>query len=150
MTRKPEFSLIAAPSSDEAALLGRAHAAARRSHSPYSKIRVGAALRTETGGIFDGTNVENSSYGLTICAERSAVAAAVAAGERNFDLLAVFSSDVDRIVPCGACLQVLAEFCTDLRILLEAGSGEVFEASLSALLPVTFTFEGGRTGEDRG
>lgn len=92
-------------------LVDAAVKAAARSYSPYSRFPVGAALLAESGQVIRGCNVENSSYGLTICAERTAVAAAVAAGHRRFKALAVAGGHGSPAKPCGACLQVLAEFC---------------------------------------
>lgn len=109
-----------------------------QAYAPYSKFQVGAALLTETGRVFTGCNVENASYGLTICAERSAVFAAVAEGERNFTDLVVASPG--GVMPCGACLQVLSEFSDELRIfLLNAQDPEkIIETSLDELLPRRF------------
>jgi cytidine deaminase len=101
-------------------LIAAAKAAQRRAHAPYSKFRVGAALLTKSGKIFTGVNVENASYGLTICAERVAVTKAVSEGHRKFAAIAVVAPSA-ALSPCGACRQVLAEFgemvviCTDSR-----------------------------------
>lgn len=120
------------------ALLGAALRARAQAYAPYSKFAVGAALLTESGETFTGCNVENASFGLTICAERAAVFAAVAAGQRHFQLLAVAASG--GAAPCGACRQVLAEFALDLHILLvDADRPEVItEVNLSELLPKVF------------
>ena len=100
-------------------LVKQAIAAAENSHSPYSKFRVGAALLAEDGSIFCGTNVENASYGLTICAERSAFFAAVTAGYRKFTAIAIVATGATPPAPCGACRQVMAEFCSgDFEIVL--------------------------------
>lgn len=109
-----------------------------QAYAPYSKFQVGAAILTETGRIISGCNVENASYGLTICAERSAIFTAVAEGERNFTDLVVASPG--GVMPCGACLQVLAEFCDELKIfLLDAHNPEkIVETSLDQLLPKRF------------
>ena len=94
-------------------LFKEAEKAALQSYSPYSHFRVGAALLTEEGKIYTGTNVENRSFGLTICAERSAVVSAVSSGERRFIALAIATPDSDTPVgPCGACRQVISEFMT--------------------------------------
>jgi cytidine deaminase len=92
-------------------LLKCAVKAMEKSYSPYSSFRVGAALQADDGTIFLGSNVENASYGLTICAERVALTSAVVAGRRRFKALAVVADGRDTPYPCGACLQVLVEFC---------------------------------------
>jgi len=96
---------------DIANLLKGAARAAENAYCPYSQFRVGAAVLAADGTIFTGCNVENASYGLTICAERNAIWAAVAAGCREFQALAVVTSSGDTPYPCGACGQVIAEFC---------------------------------------
>lgn len=100
-------------------LISLAAAAAAHAHCPYSGFRVGAALLTKDGRVFTGVNVENASYGLTLCAERSAVSTAITAGAREFETMAIVASRERMTPPCGACRQVLAEFCRpDLRIVL--------------------------------
>jgi len=97
------------PSRDE--LLSQARTVADRAYAPYSRFRVGAALRTVTGEVYTGVNMENRSYGLTICAERGAVQRAVADGHTRFSEIAVVCPDADQpTAPCGACRQVLSEF----------------------------------------
>ena len=123
----------------EAAML-----AARRSYSPYSQFAVGAALLTDGGKVYTGCNVENASYGMTICAERVAVLKAVSEGHRKFKALAVVGGRGKAVPPCGACLQVLAEFCgPDFPIYLaplsEATSKKIDCLSLKELLPLAFT-----------
>ena len=114
-----------------------ARAAQARAYAPYSKFRVGAALEAIDGTVFSGCNVENASYGLTICAERAALCAAVSAGVQRFRR-AVVVSDVDPpAAPCGACRQVLAEFGLDLPI-EGIGSTRRVTWRLSELLPVAF------------
>lgn len=119
-------------------LLAAAGRAQRNAHAPYSKFRVGAALLTNTGKIFTGCNVENTSYGLTNCAERTAVFKAVSEGHRKFKAIAVVAPS-DALSPCGACRQVLAEFgemvviCADSR-----NARRVRIHLLSELLPHTF------------
>jgi cytidine deaminase len=104
-------------------------------YAPYSRFQVGAALRTATGRIFCGCNVENLSFGLTICAERAAVFAAVVAGETKFDAIAVVADSVHPVTPCGACRQVLAEFSTDLKICSVNLQGQRYETTIAELLP---------------
>ncbi|NIP58197.1 MAG: cytidine deaminase [Gemmatimonadetes bacterium] len=119
------------------ALLERARVVRERAHAPYSGYRVGAALEADDGTVYVGCNVENASYGLTICAERSATAAAVADGRRRFHRIALVSDGPEPIPPCGACRQVLAEFEPDLEIVSEAGEERV-RWTLGELLPRAF------------
>lgn len=123
---------------DVSALVAAALAARKRSYSPYSKFAVGAALLTSAGEVFTGCNVENCSYGLTICAERTAACTAVAAGRREFAALALALSGGG--TPCGACRQFLAEFSPNLPIyIVDADApGKVMETSLDVLLPGRF------------
>lgn len=104
-------------------------------YAPYSQFSVGAALLTTDGRIFCGCNVENLSYGLTICAERSAVFAAVAAGCQNFQKIAIVADTEEPISPCGACRQVLAEFHPAMEIILANFKGKSEQFILSELLP---------------
>ena len=121
-------------------LVVRAREVRAHGYAPASKFLVGAAVLADDGPIFVGCNVENASYGLTICAERAAICAAVAAGARQVLAVAV-ATDLDHAArPCGACRQVLAEFGLDMQVLL-VGRGEAIEATtLSQLLPDPFTF----------
>lgn len=123
-------------------LIAAAIAARFRAHAPYSRFLVGAALRNDHDQYIVGCNVENASYGLTICAERVAVASAVAQGFQKFTGLALATAG--GVTPCGACLQVLAEFCEDLPIwLVDTNSPTaVGFVSLAKLLPGRFTFHG--------
>lgn len=108
-------------------------------YSPYSNIKVGAALLTDSGNVYVGVNVENSSFGATVCAERSAVVSAVSAGERNFVKLAV-SGTMKSCTPCGICRQFLSEFSQDL-IVVYRGNGEDLKATkLKDLLPDSFIY----------
>ena len=123
------------------ALVAAARAARQSAYAPYSQYLVGAAVRTADGRVFAGCNVENTSYGLSVCAERIAVFGAVAAGAREIVAVAVVTQDGG--TPCGACLQVLAEFAPDagpLPVYLAAAeeTGGVRETTLDALLPDAF------------
>jgi cytidine deaminase len=120
---------------DGQALLERAIIARQNAHAPYSRFLVGAAIACSDGSIFCGCNVENLSFGLTMCAERVAVGAAVAAGHTDFVLLAVVADTDEVISPCGACRQVLAEFSPSLPILSANLRGRQGRFSLADLLP---------------
>lgn len=116
----------------EAALVAR-----ERAYAPYSKFLVGAAVRAASGKIYTGCNIENASYGLTVCAERNALFSAVGAGEREFTALCVVGDTEAPISPCGACRQVMAEFKVK-RIILANVKGDVKEYTLDELLPLSF------------
>src|SRR4030042_4288201 len=128
-----------------AKLLAAAGEARRNACAPYSGYRVGAALRTRQGHIFTGGNVENASYGLSLCAERAAVAAAVAGEgpEMRIDALAVVSDPPAPFAPCGACRQVLLEFGADAVIIFQGRDG-LTEAPAGELLPQGFRWPQGR------
>jgi len=122
------------------ALVAAARAVRRRAHAPYSKFTVGAAVRDERGRVHLGCNVENASYGLTVCAERNAVAAAVAAGARRIRAVAVASGARPPASPCGACRQVLAELGdAETEVLIAGASGPARRTTLGALLPQAFS-----------
>lgn len=121
---------------NNAELLDQARAARLRAYAPFSKFPVGAALLTRGGRVFTGCNVENISFGLTVCAERVAVFTAVAAGERDFESIAIVAESKTPVVPCGACRQVLAEFSPNLRVLSGRPEGEGIEMNLANLLPM--------------
>ena len=119
-------------------LLAAALRARENAHAPFSKFKVGAALEDESGRVFTGCNVENATYGLTVCAERSAVFAAVSRGVRRFAALAVVTDASPPATPCGACRQVLREFAPALPIVAANLAGERRETSLAVLLPDSF------------
>ena len=121
-------------------LIDLANEARRRAYAPYSNYPVGAALRTKSGKVFTGVNVENAAYPTTMCAERTAVFSAVTAGEREFEVIAVATDNGGS--PCGSCRQVLAEFGLDTIVLLADGAGNlVQETTVKELLPGAFTPE---------
>ena len=120
-----------------AALIATARDASARAYCPYSRFRVGAAVLTESGAIVAGCNVENASYGLTMCAERNAVFQAVAAGARRVRAVAVFTPTPRPTAPCGACRQVLNEF-GDAEVISACDGPEVARHSLADLLPNAF------------
>ena len=119
-------------------LLDAALAARLNSYSPFSQFPVGAALLTIDGSVYSGCNVENSSYGLTICAERVAVVGAVLAGARELAAVAVATQSSPPVAPCGMCRQTLAEFSRDLVVLLVNERGEEVRTTLDELLPLAF------------
>jgi len=119
-------------------LIRAAREAAGSAYAPYSRFRVGAALLTRSCRVFSGCNVENASYGLTICAERAAIFAAVAAGEREFERIVIFTPTRSFNGPCGACRQVMAEFAPNLRVVLVNKTGKTRSYSLKKLLPAQF------------
>lgn len=116
-------------------LIQSASEARLNAYAPYSRFAVGAAVQCRSGARYVGTNIENISYGLTVCAERIAIGNAIAAGEREFVAIAVVADTVEPIVPCGACRQFLAEFAPDLIIVSATLRGDQKVENLSHLLP---------------
>ena len=120
---------------DTTGLIKEALAAREMAYAPYSNFKVGAALLAKSGKVYRGANVENISYGLTICAERSAVSAAVSAGDIEFVAIAVATDSREPASPCGACRQVLAEFAPKLEIVSVTLDGQRREDNLGTILP---------------
>lgn len=120
-------------------LVMAAHDARGRAYAPYSKYNVGAALLTDDGRIFGGCNVENSSYGLTLCAERGAIASAISSGHQQFRAIAVATEDIGS--PCGACRQFLVEFNPDMLVILADVAGKRKTFTARELLPEFFLLD---------
>ncbi len=124
--------------SEQEKLIAAAIAARQNAHAPYSNFRVGAAVRAKSGRIYTGCNVENSTYGLTVCAERVAIFKAVSEGERGFEAAAVCTDAEMLTPPCGACRQILWEFCGDIEVTLSNLAGKTETHRMSALFPRPF------------
>jgi cytidine deaminase len=122
------------------ALIDRARRAAAHAYAPASGFTVGAAILSDDGRVFSGCNVENASYGLTICAERNAAFHAVAEGARAFAAIAIWTPLREPAAPCGACRQVLAEFGPRMRVVLAGSGSERVDTTLTELLPRAFSF----------
>jgi cytidine deaminase len=123
---------------EKQSLIDLANTARQRAYAPYSKYPVGATLRTKTGRIFTGVNVENAAYPHTICAERVAIFKAVSEGEKEFEVISVVTDNGGS--PCGGCRQVMAEFGLDTIVLIADGNGKlVKETTVKELLPDAFT-----------
>ena len=136
---------------DDEALLDAAKIAGQNAYAPYSGYRVGAALRTRDGRVFQGCNVENASFGLTNCGERTALFKAISEGARDFSEIAIAAHGFPPW-PCGSCRQVLAEFNPDMRVLITWDDGRIEQSTVSALLPHGFTPANGvqaALGKDR-
>jgi cytidine deaminase len=124
--------------SDYDALVTAATQSPENAHAAYSNFRVGAGLRATSGRIFGGCNVENATYGLTVCAERVAIFKAISEGERGFDAIAVVT-DTDALTPpCGACRQLIWEFCGDIPVILANLKGKVEIIAMKELFPKPF------------
>lgn len=125
----------------DAELMRQAEAAREYAYAPYSQFKVGAALMTENGRVYTGCNVENGSFGGTICAERVAAVKAVSEGDVLFTAAAVTSDKGDPTFPCGICLQFLSQFASpEMRIILKDKSGQLAAYTLGELLPHSFLF----------
>lgn len=124
---------------DPTELIAQARACVQYAYAPYSKFPVGAAVADEEGRVFTGVNVENASYGLTICAERVAIFSAIAAGARRIVAVAVTSNNTLAVPPCGACRQVMAEFCDpEASVYRDNGSRKPIHSTVASLLPDSF------------
>lgn len=125
---------------DNKKLMNFAKEAAEKAYAPYSKFKVGACVLTDTGKLYQGCNFENSSYGLSICAERNAVGSMIADGESKIKAIAIYSPNMDNCTPCGACRQVIHEFQTEsgTEILTEI-KGEIISQNIRELLPGGFS-----------
>jgi len=123
---------------DYEALIAAAKQSRENAHAAYSNFRVGAALRATSGRIFGGCNVENATYGLTVCAERVAIFKALSEGERGFDSIAVVTDADSLTPPCGACRQLIWEFCGDVPVILANLKGKVESIPMRDLFPKPF------------
>jgi cytidine deaminase len=127
-------------SAEQASLVAAARAVRERAYAPYSSFRVGSALRAENGEVFVGCNVENASYGATICAERTAILTMVAAGQRSVESIAVFTDAEKLAMPCGLCRQVIAEFQRD-AVLIVANPREHRVLRFAEIFPEPFVLD---------
>lgn len=129
-----------------------ARSVVERAHAPYSRFPVAAAVLTSDGGVFTGVNVENASYGLTMCAERVAIFSAIAAGASRVESVAVHTPRLRPVMPCGACRQVMSEFMdASGSVYLEGPRGDIVEVRVGELLPGAFSrreLSDGRVGRD--
>lgn len=123
---------------DDKELIRLAYQTRERAYAPYSNFLVGAALETQDGKVYLGCNIENASYGATICAERSALAAAVSAGKRDFTDIAIISSGAELSYPCGICLQVISELAPQASIHLFKKGGDEKTLAAKEVLPFAF------------
>ena len=119
-------------------LIDLAAGAMANSYSPYSNFKVGAAIECADGSAFTGCNIENASYGATMCAEAAAVASAVSAGHREFKRIAIVSEGTSYCFPCGTCRQILSEFSPDTEVLSVRSDGRYVSYPLTSLMPMAF------------
>jgi len=122
-------------------LVLKAKKARENSYAPHSNFRVGAALLAKSGEVYTGTNVENSSFGLGVCAERLALFKAVSSGEKDFIKIAIIASGEEPITPCGLCRQVLFEFSPQMKVICSNLKGKVRKFNLKKLLPYPFGYK---------
>ena len=125
----------------EKKLIKAAKKVSENSYSPYSKYKIGAALLTDSGKIYTGTNVENSSYPAGVCAERVAIFKAAAAGEKKFKMLAIYSQTKKLFFPCGICRQVISEFSQNLPVIIMNKDEETVHTNIKDLLPNAFSLK---------
>ena len=123
---------------DYSALVKKAQSAKKYSYSPYSKFRVGAAVLSTSGKVFTGCNIENSSFGLTVCAERTALFKAISEGTRKFKAIAIASDASGFISPCGACRQVILDLASGIDVIMSDSRGETKIVKARELLPYPF------------
>lgn len=120
-----------------------AQTVSRNAYAPYSGFKVGAALLTEDGRVYSGVNIENSSYGATICAERTAFVKAISEGEKQFTAIAVYAEG-EEAIPCGICRQFMYEFAPEIMVITGTSRDELNVRTLAELLPVGFSLKGGK------
>lgn len=132
-----------------AELISAAVEARGQAYAPYSGFPVGAAIRTRSGRIFFGCNIENAAFGATMCAERVAIFSAIAAGERSFSELALVADQATPLSPCGTCRQVLAELAPELVVIMANMTGQVQTGSIRELLPLAFHLPAERSAADQ-
>jgi cytidine deaminase len=127
---------------DKHQLINEALSGREKAYAPYSHFQVGAAIVTKDGKIYKGCNIENASYGLTNCAERTAIFKAVSEGQKEFTMLAIVADTDGPVSPCGACRQVIAEFCDpNMPVILANLKGDIRETTVKELLPFAFSSE---------
>ena len=120
-----------------------AQTVSRNAYAPYSGFKVGAALLTEDGRVYSGVNIENSSYGATICADRTAFVKAISEGEKQFTAIAVYAEG-EEAIPCGICRQFMYEFAPEIMVITGTSRDELNVRTLTELLPVGFSLKGGK------
>lgn len=126
---------------EDKVLVEKAREGMKNSYSPYSNFKVGAAIVTSTGEVFTGCNIENSSFGVSNCAERTALFKAVSEGHKRFSKIAIISDSKDHTAPCGVCRQALSEFSLNIEVILANTNGDYIKKTLKELLPLAFTKE---------
>jgi len=119
-------------------LIKKAEEAMKKAYAPYSKFSVGAAVLVKDGSVYTGCNVENASFGATVCAERVAIFKAISEGKSDFEKIAIVSSSCDATYPCGMCRQVMSEFMLGGTVVLKDKDGNIIEESVKELIPKNF------------